>query len=99
MNTHIARMLNKSLLAEMTGKDVVAAHNNAVQFGFLQLPHLDYIDTHADNHSTAILVAPTAGLATINDIYNIKIAWGADEVNVYTGTNGSIEFLFKKKEA
>ena len=92
-------MLNKSLLVEMTGKDVVAAHNNAVQFGFLQLPHLDYIDTHADNHSTVILVAPTAGIADINDIYNIKIAWGADEVNVYTGTNGSIEFLFKKKEA
>lgn len=92
-------MLNKSLLVEMTGKDVVAAHNNAVQFGFLQLPHLDYIDTHADNHSTAIIVAPTAGITTINDIYNIKIAWGADEVNVYTGTNGSIEFLFKKKEA
>lgn len=92
-------MLNKSLLAEMTGKDVVNAHNNAVLFGFLQLPQLNYIDTYVYNTSTAILVAPTAGMADINDIYNIKTAWGADTVNIYTGDKGSIEFVFKKHEA
>ena len=90
-------MLNQSVLVEMTGKDVVAAHNSAVNFGFLQLPLLDYIDTNASETETAITVAPVSGMADINDLYRIKTEWGADGVNVYTGEKGCIEVVFKKR--
>lgn len=98
MNTQIAQMLNKSLLAEITGRDVVNAHNSAVRFGFLQLPMLEYIDTTSSPAATTVVVAPVSGMADINDLYNIKTEWGADGLNVFTGDNGSIELVFKKSE-
>lgn len=91
-------MLNKSLLVEITAKEIVNAHNGAVKFGFLQLPLLDYIDATDSPDAATVVVAPVSGMADINDLYNIKTEWGADGLNVFTGDNGSIELVFKKTE-
>jgi len=91
-------MLNTSLLVEMTGKDIINAHNTAVKYGFLQLPLLEYIDTTNSPETATVVVAPVSGMADINDLYNIKTEWGADGLNVFTGNNGSIELVFKKNK-
>lgn len=89
-------MLNKSLLVEMTGKDVVNAHNSAVKYGFLQLPLLEYIDAIDTPEAVTVVVAPVSGMIDINELYVIKTEWGADTINVFTGDSGSIELVFKR---
>ena len=91
-------MLNKSLLVEITAKEIVNAHNSAVKFGFLQLPMLEYLDSTDSPNAATVVVAPVSGMADINDLYNIKTEWGADGLNVFTGDNGSIELVFRKTE-
>lgn len=107
MNTRIARRLNEARRStnpekelKRVGEDVTLAHNIAVTNGFLELPMLDFVDaeprlTLTANAVSVVIVAPKSGMISLNDLYNLKTAWGADEVNVLTADK-SIELVFKK---
>ena len=102
MNTRIARRLNEARqnaspskeLAQV-GEEITLAHNIAVTNGFLELPVLEYMDVEYSDDIISVIVAPRSGMISLNDLYNLKAAWGADEVNVLTADK-SIELVFKK---
>lgn len=102
MNTRIARRLNeargnvnpsKELLR--VGEEITNGHNIAVTNGFVELPVLDFMDVEYNDDIISVIVSPDSGLIGLNDLYNLKTAWGADEVNVLTADK-SIELVFKK---
>lgn len=102
MNTRIARKLNvakgnvnpsKELLR--VGEEITMGHNIAVTNGFVELPVLDFVDVEYNDDVISVIVSPDSGLIGLDDLYNLKTAWGADEVNVLTATQ-SIELVFKK---
>ena len=107
MNTRIARRLNEASRSaspekelKRVGEEITVAHNIAVTNGFLELPILDFVDaeprlTEAVNAASVVIVAPKSGMISLDDLYNLKTAWGADEVNVLTADK-SIELVFKK---
>jgi len=102
MNTRIARRLNeargnvnpsKELLR--VGEEITNGHNIAVTNGFVELPVLDFVDVEYNDDIISVIVSPDSGLIGLNDLYNLKAAWGADDVNVLTADK-SIELVFKK---
>lgn len=101
MNTKIARRLNEAKSdnpgrkLDCVGKGIVYGHNIAVIHGFLELPTLDYVGADTTEKTISVLVAPKSGMIAMNDIYNLKTAWGADDVNIHTADK-SIELVFKK---
>ena len=102
MNTRIARRLNEAHKSAKPGKEldrvseeIVLGHNIAVTNGFLELPILEWVGADTTEKTLSVIVAPKAGMIGLDDIYNLKTAWGADEVNVLTATQ-SIELVFKK---
>lgn len=88
MNTRIARRLNEA--AKHTGKelnvtarDIVEAHNQASRNGFIELPTLNYCNVSSDAQgSVTVAVTPKCGMININDLYNLKQVWGADNLDV-----------------
>lgn len=103
MNTRIARKLNEcrresdeKRAARLVAADITNTHNAAVGAGFLELPMLEFGDAYVEDSTISMGVRPMAGLITLNDLYNLKTAWGADEVNVMTADGGVIELVFKK---
>ena len=104
-NTKIARQLieayNHPVSPESHLKDIakelICAHNAAVKYGLLQLPFLDFIEVSSDENTECkiidIEVNFKSGMAEINDVFNIKQEWGADEV--YFLNSGRIAFEFK----
>lgn len=107
MNTKIARRLNEvrrianpEKELKRVGDEITIAHNIAVTNGFLELPTLDFVDaeprlTKDVNAASVVIVAPKSGMIGLNDLYNLKTAWGADDVNILTADK-SIELVFKK---
>ena len=105
MNTRIARRLNEARRSanpekelKRVGEEITVAHNIAVTNGFLELPILDYIDAEQgeeEDRTMSVIVAPKSGMISLDDLYNLKTAWGADDVNVLTADK-SIELVFKK---
>lgn len=105
MNTRIVRRLNLARCTanrekelKSVAEEIVLGHNIAVTNGFLELPVLDYIDAEQggeEERTMSVIVAPKSGMISLNDLYNLKTAWGADEVNVLTATQ-SVELVFKK---
>jgi hypothetical protein len=102
MNTKIARRLNEAHKSAKPGKEldrvseeITLGHNIAVTNGFLELPTLDWVGADTTEKTISVIVAPKSGMIALNDIYNLKTAWGADDVNVLTADN-SIELVFKK---
>ena len=102
MNTRIARRLNEakgnanpSKELMRVGEEITLGHNIAVTNGFLELPVLDFLDVEYNVSVTSVIVTPRAGMVALNDLYNLKTAWGADEVNVLTADK-SIELVYKK---
>lgn len=102
MNTRIARRLNeargnvnpsKELLR--VGEEITNGHNIAVTNGFVELPVLDFVDVEYNDDIISVIVSPDSGLIGLNDLYNLKTVWGADDVNVLTADK-SIELVFKK---
>lgn len=102
MNTRIARRLNEakgnvnpSKELVRVGEEITLGHNIAVTNGFLELPVLDFMDVEYNDSVMSVIVTPRAGMVGLNDLYNLKSAWGADDVNVLTADR-TIELVFKK---
>lgn len=102
MNTRIARSLNEArhnvapaMEIKRIGEEVTMAHNIAVTNGFLELPILEFVDAERQDHAIVVDIRPRSGMMDLNDLYNLKTAWGADDVNVLTADK-SIELVFKK---
>lgn len=88
MNTRIARRLFETeskypTQLDATARDIVEAHNQASYNGFIELPLLNYRTANSNaNGSITIAVSPKCGTTSLNDLYNIKSAWGADSLDV-----------------
>lgn len=102
MNTRIARRLNEAHKSAKPGKEldrvseeITLGHNIAVTNGFLELPILDFVGADTTEKTLSVIVAPRSGMISLNGLYNLKTAWGADDVNVLTADK-SIELIFRK---
>lgn len=103
MNNKIARQLNQcrtkpdpKTSANDIATRITHTHNNAVADGFLELPTLEFSEAYVEDETISLGVRPKAGFITINDLFNLKTAWGADDINILTGDSGAIELVFKK---
>lgn len=100
MNTKIIRNLNDAAgkyesLCD-AGESVVSAHNVAAANGFIDIPTLDYHNTFEYEDSIVVSVSPKSGLISIDDLYNLKHAWGADNIEV-SMEDKTIDIEFLKK--
>lgn len=101
MNTKIARALieaGKKGGLKKEGERIVTAHNIAVANGFQELPMLEYVTCDDYGATIELTVNSRSGAVMLDDLYNIKHAWGADGVMVYTckDDDGRIGLTFKK---
>ena len=103
MNNKIARILNQcrplpdpKKAASLIANEITEAHNAAVGNGFIDLPTLDFSEAHVEENTISLGLKPKAGIININDLYNLKNLWGADEINILTGDCGAVELVFKK---
>lgn len=108
MNTKIAKQINEarkvsSKELSVAGRDIVEVHNDAVAYGFLGLPRLELVDTEMllpDNGAT-VVVRPMCGLMKISDLWALKEAWGADDIEVYLSNSEAdsdgIAVVFKNR--
>ena len=105
MNTKIAKQINEarhsgaSLLNE-AGKKVVKAHNDAVAYGFLDLPSLVLLDTEIlmPNNSASVVVRPACGIMKVSDLWTLKEVWGADDIEVcINNSEAGIAVVFKNR--
>lgn len=80
------------------GERIVTAHNIAVANGFQELPMLEYVTCDDYGATIELTVNSRSGAVMLDDLYNIKHAWGADGVMVYTckDDDGRIGLTFKK---
>lgn len=101
MNTKIARRLNEALKDERNlkkaGQEIVDAYNIAVSCGYVELPHMDFVDCEDVNDKVSVIVRPTSGLVVLDDLYNLKGVWGADVVELFFGDGCGICLTFKNK--
>lgn len=101
MNTKIARIINEvrrdGRKLEDAGNAIVDAHNSAVKYGFLDLPMLGFVSAEYLGDRGVINVVPESGMVKIDDLYNIKQAWGADGLEVYIDDNSAIGLIFNRK--
>ena len=102
MNTRIARRINVARHNEDKGflrteaEDMVYIYNQAVKNGFVDGLFVDFVLVVPHNNETEILLRASCGCAGINDLYNMKAVWGADDIVVYTnGEEGSFALVFK----
>ena len=104
MNNRIARKLNQcrqisdtKKAASLIANEITEAHNAAVSNGFIDIPTLDFSEAHVEENTISLGLKPKAGIININDLYNLKTLWGADNLNVLICEEGSsIELVFKK---
>lgn len=96
MNTNIIRILfdckDKTALYNEANK-LVSTHNDAVRYGLIDSPILVFCNIHLNNDVITITVNTHSGIAILDDVYNIKSLWGADEVWF---TKDGIEFIFER---
>lgn len=102
MNTRIARRLNEARNDEKAlkkaGQEIIDAHNIAVSCGYIELPHLSFVDCLYDEN-VEVYVTPKSGMVVLEDLYNLKTVWGADRVEVCFDLNngGYVCVIFKTK--
>lgn len=88
MNTRIARRLNEASKhtgneLNVTARDIVEAYNQASRNGFIDLPTINYCNvSHDTNGTITVAVTPKCGIIDINDLYCLKAAFGADNLQV-----------------
>lgn len=104
MNTSIAKHLIEATKPQHTSdelnfyaEDIVKTHNYAAIYGFVELPTLDYHGVEHDGDKIIISVRPKCGMADLNDLFNIKSAWGADSIVTMTAPDPSICIIFNTK--
>lgn len=73
--------------------EIINAHNVAAHYGFIDLPSLDFVYTEFKKDRIMVTVHTKSGIININDLYNLKTLWGADDLNV---DKDGIELVFKK---
>ena len=109
MNTQIVKKINLALQDKETenreeamsaiSKSIVYAHNTAVDYGFLELPLLESRGGMVLNDGDLTICVSTRPETcepiNINDLYALKGAWGADDLDVYG--DGTIELRFHNK--
>lgn len=102
MNTRIARRINDArrnkdkefLRTEVKG--MVYIYNQAVKNGLVDGLFVNFVMVVRRDNETEILLRASCGCASINDLYNMKAVWGADDIVVYTyGEEGSFALVFK----
>lgn len=103
-NTKIAKALIEATKPQYTSdelnwyaEDIVKTHNYAAKYGFVELPLLDYHGVEHDGDKIIISVRPKCGMADLNDLYNLKQAWGADSIEIMTCDNPAICITFNIK--
>ena len=102
MNTRIARRLNEASKhtgneLNVTARDIVEAHNQASRNGFIDLPTINYCNVNKDNSGTiTVAVTSKSGIININELYNLKAAWGADDLDVCNESGMVVLLTFKK---
>ena len=103
-NTKIAKALIEATKPQYTSdelnwyaEDIVKTHNYAAKYGFVELPLLDYHGVEHEGDKITISVRPKCGMADLNDLYNIKTAWGADSIEIMTCENPAICITFNIK--
>ena len=103
-NTKIAKALIEATKPQYTSdelnwyaEDIVKTHNYAAKYGFVELPLLDYHGVEHDGDKIIISVRPKCGMADLNDLYNLKQAWGADGIEIMTTENPVICIVFNTK--
>lgn len=104
MNTSIAKHLIEAAKPQHTSdelnfyaEDIVKTHNYAAIYGFVELPSLVYHGVEYEDNKIIISVRPTCGMADLNDLINIKTAWGADSIEIMTTENPAICIIFNTK--
>jgi len=104
MNTKIAKYLIEATKPQYSfdernfyAEDIVKTHNYAAQYGFIDLPTLDYIGTEYEDNKIIISVRPKCGMVNLNDLFNIKTAWGADSIEIMTTVDPAICIIFNTK--
>ena len=103
-NTKIAKQLIEATKPQHTSdelnwyaEDIVKTHNYAAKYGFVELPMLDYHGVEHDGDKIIIFARPKCGMANLSDLFNIKSAWGADDIELMTTENPSICIIFNTK--
>lgn len=103
-NTKIAKQLIEATKPQYTAdelnwyaEDIVKTHNYAAKYGFVELPMLDYHGVEHDGDKIIIFVRPKCGMVNLSDLFNIKSAWGADNIELIATENPSICIIFNTK--
>ena len=103
-NTKIAKQLIEATKPQYTAdelnwyaEDIVKTHNYAAKYGFVELPMLDYHGVEHDGDKIIIFVRPKCGMANLSDLFNIKSAWGADDIELIATENPAICIIFNTK--
>lgn len=104
MNTRIARRINDARRNEdkeflrTEVKDMVYIYNQAVKNGLIDGLFVNFVMVVRHDNETQIVLRALCGYAGINDLYNMKAVWGADDIVVYTcGEEGSFALVFKSE--
>ena len=96
--SHVLRCLTDETPAEALkemAQSIVATHNKAVTFGFLDLPIVNYGTSciSTQENTAEVVIRPKSGTIDIDELYNIRSAWGANDLYV---TQEGITLVFKK---
>ena len=78
-------------------EDIIKTHNYAAEYGFTELPALDYHGVEYEDNKIIVSVRPKCGKVELIDLYNLKQAWGADSIEVMTTENPAICIIFNTK--
>ena len=104
MNTRIARQLIEATKPRYQADelkwyadDIVKTHNHAATYGFIDLPTLDFKSVEHKNDRIIISVTTKCDMADITDLFNLKQAWGADSIEIFTGEDPAICIVFNTK--
>ena len=104
MNTKLAKALIGATNPQLNfdeldfyAGDIVQTNNHAAQYGFIDLPMLDYHGVEHDGNKIIVSVRPKCGMADLNDLYNLKQAWGANSIEIMTCENPAICITFNIK--
>lgn len=103
-NTKIAKRLieavyskDSSNILDSYAEDIVKTHNYAALYGFIDLPMLNYHGVEHDSFKIFVSIRPKSGIIDINDLLNIKTAWGADNIEIAIDENPAICIVFNIK--
>lgn len=101
MNTRIARRLNEArksandAMLSSVASEMVKVYNQSIVYGYIEGLIVSFVKVTPYDNETVIDLVPTCGMISIDDLYNMKTVWGADDVIVVTGDKGVFGLCFK----